>query len=341
MTQPLVEVANLTKDYPAGRRRLLRRRRKALRAVDGVSFTIESGSALGLVGESGCGKSTLAKMLVGIESPTRGSILLDGQDLCAMGVRDRHWTRRRIQMIFQDPAGSLDPRRTLGQSLIEPLAIHRVGTRRERLRHAIGLLEAVGLSSRDLNRFPHELSGGQRQRVVIARALALEPDLIVCDEPVSALDVSIQAQIVNLLKELRARFGIAYLFIAHDLAIVREVCDRIAVMYLGRIVEEAPRDELFDAPRHPYTRALLSSIPVPDPVAERERETVLLPGDVPSPLDQPLGCPFHPRCAEKDEVAGGRCEREPPALLPVDGATTRLAACHLGHPNVSGAAEAG
>ena len=329
MSAPLLEVQALTKSYAAGPRTWTGRRSATIRAVEDVSFSLPLGGALGLVGESGCGKSTLARLLVGLEQPDSGSIRLGGDELIGLGQRKRRPYRRRIQMVFQDPYGSLDPRQTVGSILTEPLAIHKLGKPRERLHRAIGLLEAVGLESRDLNSYPHQFSGGQRQRIVIARALALEPDLLVCDEPVSALDVSIQAQIINLLKELRERFGLAYLFIAHDLAVVRQVCDRVCVMYLGRIVEEATRSELFDAPRHPYTRALLSAIPIPDPAMERQRKRIVLTGDVPSPFAPPSGCSFHPRCPERDSVDGERCRREEPTECASAGRRWR---CHLDEP---------
>lgn len=322
----LLEVTSLAKAFPAGPRTWTGRRRRSMRAVDDVSFAIDAGDALGLVGESGCGKSTVARLLVGLERPDAGSIRLEGHELARLSPRRRKPFRRRIQMIYQDPYGSLDPRQTLGAILTEPLKIQRLGKPRERLHRAIGLLEAVGLAHRHLNRYPHEFSGGQRQRIVIARALALEPEVLVCDEPVSSLDVSVRAQIVNLLKELRQRFGLAYLLISHDLGVVRELSERISVMYLGRIVEEAPRDELFAAPRHPYTRALLSSIPIPDPTHERRRERIVLAGDVPSPFDPPSGCSFHTRCPERSRVPEHRCSREVPELLG-DGA--RRVACHL------------
>jgi oligopeptide transport system ATP-binding protein len=295
--------------------------------VDGVSFRLERGECLGLVGESGCGKSTVARTVVGLHPATSGSIRLGGEEL--VGLHPQAWMphRRRVQMIFQDPYASLDPRQTVGAILTEPLAIHRLMKPRERRLHALRLLEAVGLNPRHVGRYPHEFSGGQRQRIGIARALALEPELIVCDEPVSALDVSIQAQIVNLLVELKERFDLAFLFIAHDLAVVRHISDRVAVMYLGRVVEEAPRDELFEAPRHPYTRALLSAVPLPDPLAERRRERIVLHGDVPSPLAPPPGCAFEPRCPERDAVPGGRCGREAPPL--VESGERRRLACWL------------
>jgi len=325
----LLEVRGLSKRFPVGKRRLFAPPASFVHAVDGVSFDLERGRALGLVGESGSGKSTTARMVVGLIAASSGSIRLDGVELSRLSRKQWLPHRRRIQMIFQDPYASLDPRQTVGSILAEPLAIHSLGKPRERRVRVLGLLDAVGLSPRHLNRYPHEFSGGQRQRIGIARALALEPELLVCDEPVSALDVSIQAQIVNLLKDLRERFGLSYLFIAHDLAVVRSLCDTIAVMYLGRIAEIAPRDELFAAPQHPYTRALLSAVPVADPESERTRERIVLLGDPPSPTNPPSGCAFHPRCSERARVAGDRCARERPELEPRAG-STRRAACHLG-----------
>ena len=302
---------------------------------------VGSGESLGLVGESGCGKSTVARALVGLHRPTAGSIRFDGHELVGLGRRQWLPHRRRIQMIFQDPYASLDPRQTVGSILEEPLRIHGGPSGgplrpRERRLRTLALLEAVGLNPRFLNRYPHEFSGGQRQRVGIARALALEPSLLVCDEPVSALDVSVQAQIVNLLKHLQERFGLAYLFIAHDLAVVRHLCSRVAVMYLGRIVEEGPRDELYRAPRHPYTEALLSAIPEPDPASGRER--IVLRGEPPSPASPPPGCAFHPRCHRRDEVPGDRCATERPRLVadPESPATGSVrVACHLAERGAS------
>ena len=324
---PLLCVRGLKKHFPIGRRGVFGRPAGVVRAVDGVDFEIERGGSLGLVGESGSGKSTTARTLLGLHKATAGSVRLDGAEL--VGLSRRAWRphRRRMQIIFQDPHASLDPRQTVGSILAEPLVIHGIGTRRQRLERSLALLDAVGLSTRHMNLYPHEFSGGQRQRIGIARALALEPDLIVCDEPVSALDVSIQAQIINLLKELQQRFGLAYLFIAHDLAVVRQLCERVAVMYLGRIVENAPRDELYARPRHPYTRALLSAIPSPDPLTERERRRIVLAGDVPSPAAPPPGCAFHPRCFERERVPGERCRRELPVLSAC--APGHAVACHL------------
>lgn len=319
MSTPLLQVRDLVKHFPVGPRDLLGRAQQTLRAVDGVSFTLERGECLGLVGESGCGKSTVARTLLGLHPATSGSIRLDGNEL--VGLHPHAWLphRRRVQMIFQDPYASLDPRQTVGSILTEPLTIHGQMKPRERRLYALQLLDAVGLNPRHVGRYPHEFSGGQRQRIGIARALALEPDLIVCDEPVSALDVSIQSQIINLLVELKERFDLAYLFIAHDLAVVRHISDRVAVMYLGRIVEEAPRDALFERPEHPYTRALLSAVPLPDPEAERRRERIVLRGDVPSPLSPPPGCAFEPRCPERERVPGGRCGAEAPPLAGLAG----------------------
>jgi len=324
VSAPFLEVEGLAKHFPAGARALGRPRR-LLKAVDGVSFSLERGGSLGLVGESGCGKSTTARVLVGLHRATAGSVKLDGVELTTLSRRERRPYARRMQMIFQDPYASLDPRQTVASTLEEPLRIHGLGKPRERRLRALALLEAVGLNPRHVNRYPHEFSGGQRQRIGIARALALEPELIVCDEPVSALDVSIQAQILNLLEELQRRFGLAYLFIAHDLAVVRHVCDSIAVMYLGKVVELAERDALFSAPRHPYTQALLSAVPLPDPVAEAERRRVVLEGDVPSPLDPPAGCAFHPRCPARGQVEGDLCERSVPSLT----GEGHRSACHL------------
>jgi len=322
VSAPLLEVRDLHKHFEVGSPGLFGGQQETLRAVDGVSFELGRGETLGLVGESGCGKSTCARTLVGLYPPTSGQVMYEGEEISALSHRDRAPFRRKIQMIFQDPYASLDPRQTVSSILTEPLRIHRLARPRQRRLRAMQLLDAVGLNPRHIHRFPHEFSGGQRQRIGIARALALEPDLIICDEPVSALDVSIQAQVVNLLGELQERFDLAYLFIAHDLAVVRHICDRVAVMYLGKVVEIAERDALFDDPRHPYTRALLSAVPHPDPRIERGRERIVLEGDVPSPLDPPPGCRFHPRCVERGKVTGDRCAIEEPAL-------GSRSACHL------------
>ncbi|QDU66650.1 ABC transporter ATP-binding protein [Engelhardtia mirabilis] len=329
MSRPLLEVTDLHKHFPVGHKGIWGEPAGYLHAVDGVSFAVERGQSLGLVGESGCGKSTTARAVVGLHPATSGSIRYEGNELVGLSRRRMLPYRRKMQMIFQDPYASLDPRQTVGSILTEPLRIHRTVKPRQRRLRALALLDAVGLNPRQVNRYPHEFSGGQRQRIGIARALALEPDLIICDEPVSALDVSIQAQILNLLADLQERFGLAYLFIAHDLAVVRHLCQRVAVMYLGRIVEIADRDELFENPRHPYTKALLSAIPVADPVVERARRRIVLEGDVPSPFNPPSGCSFHPRCHLRGEVEGERCSTEQPHLTALAGAGRREASCHL------------
>jgi oligopeptide transport system ATP-binding protein len=293
----LVRAEDLKKHFPVTRGVLLQRTVGQVRAVDGVSFEIATGETLGLVGESGCGKTTVGRTVLGLYPATEGRVWIEGLEVGRV-VGERHRRlRQRSQMIFQDPFASLNPRWTVGSIVAEPLKVHRLRVDNQgRIERVKELLELVGLSPRFVNRFPHEFSGGQRQRVGIARALASDPVFIVCDEPISALDVSIQAQIVNLLEDLQDRLGLTYLFIAHDLAMVRHLCDRVAVMYLGVIVESAPRDELYDHPLHPYTKALLSAVPIPDPVLDRRRKRTVLAGDVPSPRDPPSGCRFHPRC---------------------------------------------
>jgi oligopeptide transport system ATP-binding protein len=307
---PLLEVRNLVKHFPVGGG-FLGRGAGLVRAVDDVSFTIRRGETLGLVGESGCGKTTTGRAILQLERPTSGQVLFEGRDLTLLGEVELRDMRRRMQVIFQDPYSSLNPRMTVGQMLAEPLAVHGIvresAGRAARVRE---LLERVGLLPQHAFRYPHELSGGQRQRVGIARALAMEPTLIVCDEPVSALDVSIQAQIINLLEDLQRELGLTYLFIAHDLAVVRHISDRIVVMYLGKIVEIADRRALYENPQHPYTKALLAAVPIPDPELEARRERVVLGGEVPSPLSPPPGCVFHPRCP----IAVDRCAREVPEL---------------------------
>ncbi|HPF14516.1 MAG: ATP-binding cassette domain-containing protein [Planctomycetes bacterium] len=326
---PLLEVTDLKKHFQVQSKGLFGGQEKWLHAVDGVHFELHKGEALGLVGESGCGKSTAARTIVGLYPATSGSVRFDGRELTTLSPSQWRPMRRRIQMIFQDPYASLDPRQTVASILGEPLKIHGIGRPARRKIHAMALLEAVGLNPRHIHRYPHEFSGGQRQRIGIARALALEPELIVCDEPVSALDVSIQAQVLNLLGELKERFGLSYLFIAHDLAVVRHLCTRIAVMYLGRIVEIADRDELFANPTHPYTRALLSAIPEPDPERERTRQRIVLQGDVPSPIDPPSGCPFHPRCPKYAATPDARCTSLIPPLEPASPGSRHEFACHL------------
>ena len=298
----------------------------SVKAVDGVDLEIRRGETLGLVGESGCGKSTLARLVTGLLPVTRGTVDFDGHTITKLrGARLRR-VRRKMQMIFQDPFASLDPRMTVGDILQEPLDNFGIGSVRERRRRVQELLRLVGLNPNFTNRYPHEFSGGQRQRIGIARALAVNPSFIVCDEPVSALDVSIQAQIINLLQDLQREFNLTYLFIAHDLAVVRHLSDRIAVMYLGKVVETADRNDIYDRPQHPYTKALLSSIPVPDPAVERVRAPITLKGEIPSPVNPPSGCRFHPRCPIA-RVPGICNEQEPP--LEPHGAADQVAACHF------------
>ena len=298
----------------------------AVRAVDGVTLEIRRGETLGLVGESGCGKSTLARLVTALMPATRGKIMFDGEEVTKLKGSKLRRVRRKMQMIFQDPFASLDPRMTVGDIIMEPLANFRIGSHKDRLKRVQELLRLVGLNPNFNNRYPHEFSGGQRQRIGIARALAVNPKFIVCDEPVSALDVSIAAQIINLLQDLQHEFQLTYLFIAHDLAVVRHLSDRIAVMYLGKVVETAGRNDIYDRPQHPYTKALLSSIPVPDPDVERQRAPISLKGEIPSPVNPPSGCRFHPRCPIA-RVPGVCSEQEP--LLEPHGAMDQVAACHF------------
>ena len=308
--QDLVVVRDLKKYFPV-RRGLLQRVVAWVKAVDGVSFNIRRGETLGLVGESSCGKTTVGRTILRLIEPTAGEVYFEGRNIFALTKSELKALRRDMQIIFQDPYSSLDPRVPVGASIAEGLAVHGIGTPKERMEMVIDLLRKVGLEDYHARRYPHEFSGGQRQRIVIARALALRPKFIVCDEPISALDVSIQAQIINLLKELQEEFHLTYLFIAHNLSVIEHVSDRVAVMYLGKIVELTSREELYRNPLHPYTQALLSAVPIPDPTLERER--ILLKGDVPSPLNPPAGCRFHPRCP----VAMAHCAREEPPFINV------------------------
>jgi oligopeptide/dipeptide ABC transporter ATP-binding protein len=328
--QPLVEVKHVKKYFPI-KKGVLQHEVARVHAVDDVSFSVQAGETLGLVGESGCGKSTLGRTIVRLLEPTAGEISFEGRRIEELGSRHLRPLRRQMQMVFQDPYASLNPRKRVGTIISDPMKIHSLGDAKERKARTEELLETVGLSPEHYNRFPHEFSGGQRQRIGIARALALKPKLIVADEPVSALDVSIQSQMLNLLEDLQNEFNLTYIFIAHDLGVVRHVSDRIAVMYLGKLVELSPAEELYTRPIMPYTEALLSAVPIPDPDLAAARERIVLEGDVPSPINPPSGCRFHPRCRYATQVCH---EVEPPL---VDYGNGHLAACH--HPlNVDAAA---
>jgi peptide/nickel transport system ATP-binding protein len=330
---PLVQLDDLRVWFPIKSGIVLDRHVGDVKAVDGVSFIVRRGETLGLVGESGCGKSTLGRALIRLVKPTGGRIVFDGQDITELSDSQMRPIRRRLQMVFQDPFASLNPRHSVGRIIAEPLKVH--GWQDDRGARVRELLDLVGLPADAASRYPHEFSGGQRQRVGLARALALHPEFVVCDEPVSALDVSIQAQIVNLLEDLQDRLALTYLFIAHDLAVVRHISDRIVVMYLGKVVEIAPADDLYQNPLHPYTLALLSAIPIPDPRVERLRRSIRVPGDLPSPANPPPACRFHTRCPF---VQPTRCAEKEPVLREVDGHTV---ACHFAEEIRSGAVRPG
>jgi len=322
-TQLLVQVEGLKMYFPITRGIIVQRHVGDIKAVDGLSFNVYKGETLGLVGESGCGKSTTGRAILQLYKPTAGDVSFEGQSLVTMKGEQLRHMRRRMQMIFQDPYASLNPRMTVGSIVGEPLEVHNIGDRGGRRQRVQELLEIVGLNPYFINRYPHEFSGGQRQRIGVARALAVQPDFIVCDEPISALDVSIQAQVINLLEELQDEFGLTYLFIAHDLSVVRHISDRIAVMYLGKLAELTTRDELYAQPLHPYTQALLSAVPIPDPMVEDDRKRVILQGDVPSPANPPKGCNFCTRCPQKMDI----CEEVEPEWK--DAGNGHFVACHL------------
>ncbi|TXK85943.1 ABC transporter ATP-binding protein [Paenibacillus sp. N3.4] len=316
---PLLTVKNLKKYYPVSTP--LGRIKGYVKAVDDVEFTLRERETLGLVGESGCGKSTTGRTIMRLTDPTDGQAFYKGKDIFTLKGQELQTMRQKFQMIFQDPHSSLDPKQYIGHAIEEPLRIHRIGTKQERMERAMDLLHKVGLREDQYFRYPHEFSGGQRQRIGIARALAVNPKIIICDEPVSALDVSIQSQVINLLQELQTQFDLSYVFIAHDLSVVRHIADSIGVMYLGKIVEKAATDELFAQPLHPYTQALLSAVPIPNPNVKKTR--MILKGDIPSPFNPPSGCVFHTRCPH----AMDRCKTEVPALL--EKASNHMVACHL------------
>ncbi len=317
---PLLQINDLTKHFPVSSGGWLRRPTAWVKAVDGVSLTVQKSKTFGLVGESGCGKTTLGRCVLRLIDPTSGQIQFEETDIVACSAKDMRRLRQKMQIIFQDPYSSLDPRHTIARIIGEPIKVHRLLNKKQRLERLEELMSVVGLRPEHLHRFPHEFSGGQRQRVCIARALALNPELIIADEPVSALDVSIQAQILNLLVDLQEQFGLTYVFISHDLSVVRHIADRVAVMYLGRIVESAPTRELFNSPRHPYTRALLSAVPVANP--DMAGNEIILEGDIPSPLNPPTGCSFHPRCPQNKS----NCIEQSPELRELD--DNHWAACH-------------
>ena len=329
-TEPILEVDGLVKHFPVRTGIVVKRTVGHVRAVDGVSFTLHKGETLGVVGESGCGKSTLAQVLMRLEPPTAGAVRFHGEDVFAKKGRELQRLRRQIQIVLQDPYTSLNPRMTVGDIVGEPFEIHPdVAPKGERRRKVQDLLDVVGLNPDFINRYPHQFSGGQRQRIGIARALALRPEVIICDEPVSALDVSIQAQVMNLLGDLQREFGLSYVFIAHDLSVVRHLSDRVAVMYLGKIVEIGPRENVYDRPHHPYTQSLLSAVPdVRQAALGGRRERIRLSGDVPSPINPPSGCRFRTRCFKAQDI----CAKEEPPLLQIEGNPGHRAACHFAEP---------
>jgi len=320
----LLEVKNLKKYFNLRSGFLSQRFSGSVKAIDGISFFINKGETFGLVGESGCGKSTTARVILRLTNPTEGEVIYNNINIFKISSREMFKVRREIQIIFQDPYASLSPRMTVGDIIGEPYEIHNIGNRQERTKKVKNLLKVVGLNPEHINRYPHEFSGGQRQRIGIARALALTPKIILCDEPVSALDVSVQAQILNLMSSLQKEFDLTYLFIAHDLSVVKHVSDRVGVMYLGKIVEVAKSEDLYKKPLHPYTMGLLSAVPIPDPQLERQRKRIILQGDVPSPINPPSGCRFHPRCPNAQEI----CSIEEPQLKNYsEDAEEHLAAC--------------
>jgi oligopeptide/dipeptide ABC transporter ATP-binding protein len=323
-SRTLLDVRDLTMHFPLTQGILFQRVVGYVRAVDGVSFSIERGQTLGLVGESGSGKTTIGRTLVRLYKPTSGQMLFGDQDLAQLTGEDLRQLRRRVQMIFQDPFASLNPRYTIGSLIAEPMHIYRVASREEIRERTVELLKVVGLRPEYIDRYPHEFSGGQRQRIAVARALSINPEFVIADEPVSALDVSIRAQVLNLLQRLQRQFNLTYLFVSHDLSVVRHVADRIAVMYLGKIVELADRDELYQSPKHPYTKALLSAIPIPDPQVEKRRQRIILSGDLPSPINIPRGCRFHTRCPMAQEI----CREVEPTFERKAG-HEHYAACHF------------